>query len=63
MTFAEYKQRKDKLTAAIVQWMTTKNPDTDTFDRVTRHMSNTLQIWWNQIEDDGAVLIVNKLMK
>jgi hypothetical protein len=63
VTFAEYKQRKDKLTAAIVRWMTTKNPDTDTFDRVTRRMANTLQIWWDRIDGDGAVLIVNKLMK
>lgn len=63
MTFAEYKLRKDKLTAAIVRWMMDKQPDSETINRVTVRAENTMRHWWAQIENDPFVKIANKLVK
>lgn len=63
MTFAEYKQRKDKLSNAIVQWMLKTRPDSDKLNHVMARAQNTMQKWWDEIEGDVAVMIVNKLVK
>lgn len=62
MTYQEYKSRHDKLIDAIVNWMMRESPDTERLNHVMTRAQNTMELWWNQIENDAAVLIVNKLI-